>query len=734
MYSLLQSFINNNDLSEWERLKEKADYLYNNITILLDTLDRETNFKNQVLSQLANGKKLLFKANGVSANVIDEVSHGAGPGAPICTQWIFIAALMRYFHDSMNISYYQMCFGEAAASTEIIAQKYSMFTGRTISRESTFEGRNKDFYGGFGFYFVRKYLAERHPYDHSDNPMNGYENSVNGEYIPPGKANDRLMVYDLNNIYSPDRGRKVKVPNGGNYKEIIIHKAIIGGEDYEKEDYPGCILINTPILKMHAQDLITNAIKNLGIGLYPSYCINEDNQTYQYSHHTSYKSKLPHSPWVMKLDEKTLLPVTNKKGEYIRKKTLGFSGTQCDIIRSVQEQGIMIINVCDAINIVNISHNPDGKSISVPEGLIFASLDPLALDYCCSRYCFNQLPMKIGKTLMDRYQWPTEFVQSVPMPYINGNNIATTRGYDSPLFRYHLYDYAEQRGLGQKRYYVTGLDTLTDAPFVSVNGHLGTMKDNNFTELITNTLYYNPTTLLHHFQLTVLSYAKCSDTLTGSSLYNEFMHLYDENKDGVIDYDEKGRGFDNAQLAYLSMLYEMGYSEVDDLKRNFLMSQYYIKYSCKKWNDENIDFIRDGLLINVVNLAYELSKLDHLQPDLFISNMSFGQGLWPSWQTTSYIYNTSVLYGSYHFDQITLYSMYGFAFQYADITFNHRHYTSNPNPLKSYFNDICMKRDLLPFTLYVPKGLSKLDEVSIPNVCETENKGKLFTAEFNELW
>ena len=42
-------------------------------------------------------------------------------------------------------------------------------------------------------------------------------------------------------------------------------------------------------------------------------------------------------------------------------------------------------------------------------------------------------------------------------------------------------------------------------------------------------------------QRTILSYAEAHDRLTGSCLYKDFMDRFDENNDGVIDYDEKGR-------------------------------------------------------------------------------------------------------------------------------------------------------------------------------------------------
>ena len=74
-------------------------------------------------------------------------------------------------------------------------------------------------------------------------------------------------------------------------------------------------LVNVPKMKIHAQDLLTNAIKNLGIGLYPTQCpstATHGNQSWKYampsSETPSYKGKLPHMPWVVEIDEDTNLP------------------------------------------------------------------------------------------------------------------------------------------------------------------------------------------------------------------------------------------------------------------------------------------------------------------------------------------------------------------------------------------------------------------------------------------
>ena len=65
---------------------------------------------------------------------------------------------------------------------------------------------------------------------------------------------------------------------------------------------------------------------------------------------------------------------------------------------------------------------------------------------------------------------------------------------------------------------------------------------------MTKALYYNYLTLLYNLQTTIFSYAKACDSLFNTNLYNELMNMLDENNDGVIDYNEQGRGFETAQL------------------------------------------------------------------------------------------------------------------------------------------------------------------------------------------
>ena len=330
--SLLEKYIDNNDSLAWTEIIDKIDYIYSNLDYALVGLDRETDFIGKIQSQLKSGKKLLFKPNLVNPNAIDMTTHGEGAGAAICTEWPLIAALMRWFHDKLHVNYFQMALGEASTTTFFLSYSYSKATGKNITTEAIYEGRSGDFYGGWGFYFVRKYLAVHHPATHTDDPMNGYEDSVEGNFITPGRSGNRLMVYDLNKLQEDKtRGRSVAVPNGRNYKEITLHKVIIGGDSQDADDlrnYPGCVLINVPKPKMHDQDLLTNAIKNLGIGLYPSQCPagkKQDSDAMKYAYTSDsipiWKGKLPHSPWVMMMDTDTALPVKDKEGKNVVIKT-----------------------------------------------------------------------------------------------------------------------------------------------------------------------------------------------------------------------------------------------------------------------------------------------------------------------------------------------------------------------------------------------------------------------------
>jgi len=247
---LLRNAIDEDNGETWEAIKARINYIYNNLDHTLGRLNDETGFSDKVKSEIKKGKRLLFKPNLVSPACIDPETHGEALADTTCTPWPFIAALMRWFHDKLDISYHsyhEMSLGEAASLTSVVAGFFSLsYNGnRPITTEAVIEGRSGSFYGGWGFYFVRKYLAEIHAKSHSDNPMNGYDESVNGAYLPPGRASDKLMVYDLNRLYDDmSKAREVVVPDGANFKEITLHKVIVGGDPAHPDDikdYPGCV-------------------------------------------------------------------------------------------------------------------------------------------------------------------------------------------------------------------------------------------------------------------------------------------------------------------------------------------------------------------------------------------------------------------------------------------------------------------------------------------------------------
>lgn len=748
---LLQKVIDDADSSAWAAIVNKIDYIYDNLDYSLDSLNNETGFISTVQSEIENGKKILFKPNLVGPLVIDHITHGEDLGAPICTDWTVIAALMRWFHDNLDINYHQMALGEASTSSIFMAMSASEITGTPITSEAIFEGRSGDFYMGWGFYFVRQYLKEHHPSSHTDDPMNGYEDSVSGKYYAPGKAGNRLMIYDLNKLEDESRGRTVPVPGGANFPEITLHKVIIGGNPQDKDDinnYPGCVLVNVPKMKIHAQDLLTNAIKNLGIGLYPTQCPTKNGKTYKYampsSATPSYKGKLPHMPWVVEIDEETDLPRKDEHGDYILKKTAGMAGTQADVIRATQEQGVFMVHISDSIDMINLNHNPEGIAVRIPEGYIWSSLDCVALDFVCARYCFKTIPMSLGMKLKEENNWNTEFVHQVPVAKVDGKNIVTVEGLDSPLFRYNLYQYAEKRGIGQQQYYVTGWDSVTNTPLASLAGHLGRIENAKFTELMTDTMYYNPSCMIWDMQKTLLSYAESHDSLNGSSIVNEFMDGFDETGDGIIYYDERGKkAFDTHLFIMFARAMDIQLTD-GPLKGGFYNMKDIFKNSNKNWNQEGCDYAKAFSLMNIATHAYGMSKNETMTPDPFVPGMNWGKGMWPSWQLAEWALNSGMLYGGLSPDQFSINSFYGNVFSYADKTLNGGKYTgsvkqtvSDPAAIKKYFDAISEGADLLDFTFYVPTGFGSLAEVKIPNMEETSDPSKILTVHFNhgqEIW
>lgn len=143
-------------------------------------------------------------------------------------------------------------------------------------------------------------------------------------------------------------------------------------------------------------------------------------------------------------------------------------------------------------------------------------------------------------------------------------------------------------------------------------------------------------------------------------------------------------------------------------------------------------------------VAFAMSQYGAVNADPFVSGVSWGKGMWPSWQMVSYILLTSVIYGSQSPKHINIGSLYGMAFQYADKVLKAGTYTgsidgqiSDPNSVDRYFEAVSKGADLLDFTVYVPAGYGSLEKVKIPNAEEMDDPKRMWTAHFKggqEIW
>jgi len=753
---LLQKVINDSNQEAWDKIKSKIDYTYEGLDFALAPLKEETGFEKEIKDRLNKGQKLLFKPNLVNTFNIDPQTHGPGLGNTACTEWSFVAALMRWFHDRLGIRYHQMAVGEAATSMSASAGLFSMINpeGKTITTEAVIEGRSGEFYGGWGFYFVRKYLAECAGSGPGDDPMQGFEASVAGLYDPPGHVDNELRVYDLNRLFDdPQKGREVDVPGGVNFPSITLHKAIIGGDPADTGDrkaYPGCILVNVPKLKVHIQALFTNVIKNLGIGLYPMQFSKAGDSCWEYSNprHAvpGMKGGIPHEVWVADMDHETCLPKMDRSGKPIVRKTGGLSATMVDIIKAVQNQDIFMIHVVDGIEATNLDHQGTDLSLKTSEGMIFAGLDPVATDLLCARYMFSNVPMKEALDCEIDDGAGGRFPQAVPIPILEGNNIITGKGYDCPLLRYNCFEQAVARGLGESAYHVLGRDTVNDNPLVSIEGHLGRVKDGIFVDVITDALYFDLFKFPWDLQKTAFGYLSAVDELTGSSFKNAFLTAFDEDGDGIVRYDETGKKGIASVLLHQGgyMVSCLATDPLAFLSARVKMEAKIIKLGDPQRNPHGYDILQEYSFGSVCMAAFRMSQIEMESPDFFVPGMSWGRGKWPSFQTAQFILTGTSLYGLGFPLQIAYPSLYGSALFYADLTQNEGKYLGvsggqmTAEPVLHYLAE--MQKDgaqPLDFVFYVPPGFDKIGGTSMPNIVATDDPSRVLTVWFKggeEIW
>ena len=752
---LLQKFIDNSDQESWNIIRAKIDYTYKQLDYALSPLDQTASFIHQMKEKLEKGQKLLFKPNLVTPVCIDSETHAPASGSNACTDWAFIAALMRWFHDRAGISYYKMSVGEAATAITSTANLLSKINleKKLITPEAIIEGKCGDFYGGWGFYFVRKYLVESLKEGESDNPLMGYEESINGIYIPPGLVTDKLMVYDLNRIYDdPSKGRECEIPDGVNYKSIVLHKVITGGNPNDPEDmkaYPGCVLINVPKFKIHVIALFTNVIKNLGIGLYPMQYARKGDYKWEYGgpHDTTVvgmKSGIPHQVWVPEIDRKSSLPKKDAEGNYILNKTGGIVATMIDIIKAVDNLGILMIHIVDGIEAINVVH--DGAGLKTSEGMVFAGLDPVATDLLCARYMFSNVSLIEALDVKLEGGTAGGFPQKVPLPIYDGKNIVSTIGYDCPLARDVTFKIAEKRGLGKTSYHVVGYDLLTESPMISLKGHLGSVNNDTFSDVMTTNLYYDIFKVPWDLQRTSLNYLAALDELGGTELKEEFLQSFDENHDGVVSYDEFGkRGSSTVGMHFMGDFVSLlGKEELGYLKGYFKMMSLSYRYRDKQNNLDNHDIMSERYLASACNTAFAMSQVLVDIPDPFVPGLTCGNGKWPSIQFVRFFQTGNLIFGPTFPESITFPGLYSNALFYADLTQNGGKYAgklrSHPDlqAVSKYISDVGHNEiDPLDFVIYVPTGFDTLSGEKIPNIKVTDTPLKIFTASFQngkEIW
>jgi hypothetical protein len=402
----------------------------------------------------------------------------------------------------------------------------------------------------------------------------------------------------------------------------------------------------------------------------------------------------------------------------------------------------MMLHIVDAIEATNVYH-AGPESVPVPEGFVFVSTDPVAVDILSARYLFTMVPMAEVDKVRKEHNLPSDVVQKVPLPRLEGNGIVTGEGFDSPFSRYRAFKHCEARGLGRQQFYVVGSDLWQGGRLASVGQRLGRVDGGVFTELLTSTMYYAMLKPMWDLQATCLAYLEANDRLTGSDFKRTILEAYDENGDGVIDYSEKGRSGFVGVVAHGARLMALDIEPAEALKIRFLLGVVPLRLLRKEWNVDGHYLGEQGWIASALAKAFAMSQAQKESPDPFFPGMTWGKGKWPSMQFAMHQQLCTRIYGQMFpglFD--VLISPYGQAFRYSDIKWNGAQYctfeaiANGEDVVGKYHAALAQGADLLPFVLYVPRGFASVGNVRVPNVEETDNPELIFTASLNgeEVW
>jgi hypothetical protein len=248
---------------------------------------------------------------------------------------------------------------------------------------------------------------------------------------------------------------------------------------------------------------------------------------------------------------------------------------------------------------------------------------------------------------------------------------------------------------------------------------------------------------LWDLQAMCLAYLEANDRLTGSDFKRQVMEYYDENRDGVIDYMEKGRGGILPAMLYAGRLNTPEIDPLQALRLRFLTAALSLKLLKKDWNPDGHNFGEKGLMAGALGKAWEMSQSQVESPDPMFPSMTWGKGKWPSLQSVMERQMFNRIYGMAfpaRFD-VNM-APYGIAFRYSDAKCNGGKFCSseamkkNEDIIGKYHGTVAQGAEPLPFTFYVPAGFGKNGKSPIPNARETSDAGMIFCAEFEgkEVW